>query len=393
LAEKMRLLYVALTRAKHRCYVIWGDFNYGRKSAPAYLFGVPKAQDALEELDRHSRATTGTQVREEVELSLGSEAAVEIADLPNIPGESYKPEPVKAVELRARVFDRVIARTSGITSFTGLIREHDIAPESPDYDAVEAAQGDETQAEVEAPLNGIFAFPHGTRPGTCLHKIFQELDFFNLDNMPEIVSRNLRAFSIRDFDEVVCEMVRKTISVPLEIGRPDFTLSRIAAPARLQEMEFYFPMSAVTPAKLAQAFTEHREHFDGAIPPTIDRLQFRPMSGFMKGFIDLVFEFEDRFYLVDWKSNWLGSDLDAYASAAIETEMTRRFYTLQLSIYTVALHRFLRARKPGYEYEKHFGGAYYLFLRGIEPARPEFGVHRMKLRVDFVEKLSTVFTP
>ena len=393
LAEKMRLLYVALTRAKHRCYMVWGDFNYGRKSAPAYLFGVPKAQDALEELDRHSRAATGTQVREEVELSLGSEAAVEIADLPNIPGESYKPEPVKAVELRARVFDRVIARTSGITSFTGLIRGHDIAPESPDYDAVEAAQGDETQAEVEAPLTGIFAFPHGTRPGTCLHKIFQELDFFNLDNMPEIVSRNLRAFSIRDFDEVVCEMVRKTVSVPLEIGRPDFTLSRIAAPARLQEMEFYFPMSAVTPAKLAQAFTEHREHFDGAIPPTIDRLQFRPMSGFMKGFIDLVFEFEDRFYLVDWKSNWLGADLDAYASAAIETEMTRRFYTLQLSIYTVALHRFLRARKPGYDYDKNFGGAYYLFLRGIEPARPEFGVHRMKLRADFVEKLSTVFTP
>ena len=163
--------------------------------------------------------------------------------------------------------------------------------------------------------------------------------------------------------------------------------------ARLQEMEFYFPMSAVTPANLAQAFTEYREHFEGAIPSTIDRLQFRPMSGFMKGFIDLVFEFEDRFYLVDWKSNWLGPDLDAYASAAIEIEMTRRFYTLQLSIYTVALHRFLRARKPGYDYEKHFGGAYYLFLRGIEPARPEFGVHRMKLRADFVEKLSTVFTP
>ena len=51
--------------------------------------------------------------------------------------------------------------------------------------------------------------------------------------------------------------------------------------------------------------------------------------------------------------------------------MTRRFYTLQLSIYTVAVHRFLQLRKPGYDYEKHFGGAYYLFLRGIEPARPE----------------------
>ena len=393
LAEKMRLLYVALTRAKHRCYVVWGDFKYGRKSAPAYLFGVPKAQDALEELERHSQAATGAQVREEVELSLGSEAAVEIADLPNVPAQSYKPALAEAVELRPRVFDRVIARTSGITSFTGLIRGHDIAPESPDYDSVETAQDDEAEAEVEAPLTGIFAFPHGTRSGTCLHQIFQELDFSDLDNMPNIVSRNLRAFSIRDFDEVVCEVVRKTVSVPLDIARPEFTLSRIAAPARLQEMEFYFPMSAVTPANLAQAFTEYREHFEGAIPSTIDRLQFRPMSGFMKGFIDLVFEFEDRFYLVDWKSNWLGPDLDAYASAAIETEMTRRFYTLQLSIYTVALHRFLRARKPGYDYEKHFGGAYYLFLRGIEPDRPEFGVHRMKLRADFVEKLSTVFTP
>jgi exodeoxyribonuclease V beta subunit len=393
LAEKMRLLYVALTRAKHRCYLVWGDFNYGRKSAPAYLFGVPKAQDASQELDRHSKAATGARVREEVELSLGSETAIEIADLPNIPAQPYKPAPDETVELRSRVFDRVIARTSGITSFTGLIRGHDIAPESPDYDAIETPQGDEAEAEVEVPLTGIFAFPHGTRPGTCLHHIFQELDFCNLDNMPEIVSRNLRAFSISGFDEVVCEMICKTVSVPLEIARPDFTLSRIAAPARLQEMEFYFPISAVTPAKLSEAFTEHREHFDGAIPPTIDRLQFRPMSGFMKGFIDLVFEFQDRFYLVDWKSNWLGTDLDAYASAAIETEMTRRFYTLQLSIYSVALHRFLRARKPGYEYEKHFGGAYYLFLRGIEPARPEFGVHRKKLRADFIEKLSTVFTP
>jgi len=83
--------------------------------------------------------------------------------------------------------------------------------------------------------------------------------------MPNIVSRNLDAFSIRGFDEVVCEMIRKIVSVPLEIAQPDFTLSRVTPAARLQEMEFYFPMSAVTPAKLAQAFARHSEHFDGAI--------------------------------------------------------------------------------------------------------------------------------
>jgi exodeoxyribonuclease V beta subunit len=393
LAEKMRLLYVALTRAKHRCYLVWGDFKAGRKSAPAYLFGVPDAQDVLEELDRHSKVATGARIREEVELSLGGETSIEIADLPKVQARPYQPVTEAGVELRSRVFDRVIERTSEITSFTGLIRGYEPAPESPDYDTVEASPDDETEAEVEAPSGGIFAFPHGTRPGTCLHQILQEVDFSNLENMAKIVSRNLRAFSIHGFDEVICEMIRKTVSVPLELARPDFTLSRIAAAARLPEMEFYFPISAVTPAKLAQAFTEYRPHLDGVIPLTIDRLKFRPMSGFMKGFIDLVFEYQNRFYLVDWKSNWLGSKPDAYASAAIEAEMARRFYSLQLSIYTVALHRFLRARKTGYDYEQHFGGAYYLFLRGIEPARPEFGVHRMKLPADFVEKLSTLLTP
>ena len=392
LAEKMRLLYVALTRAKYRCYLVWGDFKYGRKSAPAYLFGVPEAQDVLGELEKRSEAVTAPRTREEIDLFLGGETAIEIADLPDVPGAPYQSAPIKAVELRPCAFKRIITRNSGITSFTGLTRGHDLAPELPDYDSVEKPPGDETEAEIEAPLTGIFAFPHGTRPGTCLHQIFEELDFCDLNNMPHIVSRNLRAFSISNFDDVVCEMIRKTVSVPLEIARPDFTLSRIVAAARLQEMEFYFPISAVTPTKLAQAFTEHREHFEGAIPSTIGRLQFRPMSGFMKGFIDLLFEFEDKFYLVDWKSNWLGADLDSYASATIDAEMTKRFYTLQLSIYTVAVHRLLRARKPGYEYEKHFGGAYYLFLRGIEPARPDFGIHRMKLPADFVEKLSTLFT-
>jgi exodeoxyribonuclease V beta subunit len=393
LAEKMRLLYVALTRAKHRCYLIWGDFKGGRRSAPAYLFGVPNAQEALEELDRHSKTVTGARIREEVELSLGGETAIEIADLPSVQAQPYQLGAEAGLELRPRVFDRVIERTSVITSFTGLIRGHELVPESPDYDTAETLPDDETEANVEAPCTGIFAFPHGTRPGTCLHQILQEVDFSDLKNTAEIVSRNLRAFSIHGFDEVICEMIRKTVSVPLESARPDFTLSRIAAAARLPEMEFYFPISAVTSAKLAQVFAEHGAHFADVIPSMIDRLKFRPMSGFLKGFIDLVFEYQDRFYLVDWKSNWLGPKPDAYASAAIEAEMARKFYNLQLSIYTVALHRFLRARKPGYDYGLHFGGAYYLFLRGIEPGRPEFGVHRMKLPANFVEKLSTLLTP
>ena len=99
----------------------------------------------------------------------------------------------------------------------------------------------------------------------------------------------------------------------------------------------------------------------------------------MNGFIDLTFEHGGRFYFADWKSNWLGPDTRAYHPATIAAEMQRNFYTLQLCLYSVALHRYLRMRKPGYDFEQHFGGAFYIFLRGIDPAQPENGVHFQRL--------------
>ena len=89
----------------------------------------------------------------------------------------------------------------------------------------------------------------------------------------------------------------------------------------------------------------------------------------MKGFIDLVFEAEGRFYLVDYKSNWLGPELAAYQPDRLAEAMAREAYVLQYLIYTVALHRYLRLRVLDYDYERHFGGVFYLFLRGMDPAR------------------------
>jgi exodeoxyribonuclease V beta subunit len=111
----------------------------------------------------------------------------------------------------------------------------------------------------------------------------------------------------------------------------------------------------------------------------------------MNGFIDLVFEHGGRFYFADWKSNWLGATSRAYQAATVEAEMQRNLYTLQLCLYSVALHRYLRVRKPGYDFDQHFGGAFYVFLRGIDPARPENAVYFRRLERVFVEKLSAMF--
>jgi exodeoxyribonuclease V beta subunit len=127
------------------------------------------------------------------------------------------------------------------------------------------------------------------------------------------------------------------------------------------------------------------------LPLAIDQLQFATANGFMKGFIDLVFEREGRFYFVDWKSNWLGTDPASYAPEKIATEMARNFYNLQLSIYAVALHRYLQRRLPGYEYEKNFGGAFYIFLRGIDPGKPDNGVLFTRPPRKFIEQLDEIF--
>ena len=91
------------------------------------------------------------------------------------------------------------------------------------------------------------------------------------------------------------------------------------------------------------------------------------MNAFLNGFIDLVFEHEGRFYVLDWKSNVLGTNREDYGPAPVATAMAEHGYHWQYLLYTVALHRFLSLRLPGYDYDRHMGGALYLFIRGVRP--------------------------
>jgi exodeoxyribonuclease V beta subunit len=159
----------------------------------------------------------------------------------------------------------------------------------------------------------------------------------------------------------------------------------------LNELEFYFPVNQLSPALLAGGFADLPGAAD--ISSRLERLGFKPADGFVKGFIDLVFRFDGRFYIVDWKSNWLGHRAEEYGPSALAREMAGHFYPLQYHLYTVALHQYLALRLPEYEYEKHFGGVFYLFIRGIDPARPELGVYRDRPPAQLIGKLSGLLLP
>ena len=105
-----------------------------------------------------------------------------------------------------------------------------------------------------------------------------------------------------------------------------------------------------------------------------NRLDFYSLSGFMKGFIDLVYEHQGRYYVVDYKSNFLGEEQGDYGKEQLDEAMISHDYPLQYLIYSLALHRYLKLRLPDYDPEQHLGGVYYLFLRGMKPEWGQTGV-------------------
>ena len=147
----------------------------------------------------------------------------------------------------------------------------------------------------------------------------------------------------------------------LPVGSQRVSLAQLAPEACQAEMEFLFAAHSVSVSGLDRAVT-------GAILPGARRpaLQEVQVNGMLKGFIDLVFCHASRYYILDYKSNHLGDGLVAYGPPALAAAMLEHRYDLQYALYTLALHRLLKARLPGYDFDRHVGGAVYLFLRGVD---------------------------
>jgi exodeoxyribonuclease V beta subunit len=134
---------------------------------------------------------------------------------------------------------------------------------------------------------------------------------------------------------------------------------------RLNELEFHFPFRHFDPRRLAGQLAPFDR--DGRLQRQLMSLQPERVGGYLKGFIDMVFESGGRWYIVDYKSNWLGMRRDDYLPARLAEVIVEECYGLQYLIYLVALHRWLRHRLPGYDYETHVGGVFYLFVRAVGP--------------------------
>ncbi|MCJ7593399.1 MAG: hypothetical protein MUO52_01325, partial [Desulfobacterales bacterium] len=396
-----RLLYVALSRAKGRVYLVWGRFNDAGTSAPAYLLYPPPASEVDEDVvgaleERFRGLKEGAILQGLEEIAGKAKGAISISDLPARPGETHAAVPQEETTLSCRTFSGSIDRQWKISSYSSLLSSYHHGEEAADRDATGRPEDEEGLEEVvpkEAP-SGIFSFPKGIKTGTFLHDLFEHLDFAEKDavSVRNLVAEKLVEYGFElKWEETILDMVAKVLSLPLEPGRVDLRLSAIRKEERLSELEFTFPLKRTAPEVLSGLFSRHRRHGPiERVPERIGALTFAPVRGFMKGFVDMVFRFHDRFYLVDWTSNFLGPRVEDYGPKGLAAAMDAGFYTLQYHLYAVALNQYLKLRLGGYRYEKHFGGVYYIFLRGVDPEKgPEFGVFRDRPPKALIDELSS----
>jgi len=192
------------------------------------------------------------------------------------------------------------------------------------------------------------------------------------------------------WQDTIFDMIKKVLSVPLHPDQKDLTLSSIPESNKVSELEFYFPLQTLSSEKLKNIFLKYgNENLPKDFPEQIENLHFAPSRGFMRGFIDLVFQLQDSFYVIDWKSNFLGTNVEDYHQEKLATVMSEEYYHLQYLLYTVALDKYLSKQVANYHYKKHFGGVFYLFLRGIDPEKGSaFGIYRSRPSEKLIHGLS-----
>ena len=371
LAEDIRLLYVGLTRAVYGLYLGLAPVKDGQKkgsttglhhSAIGYLLQKGEAGDINDLIERvNSLAQTLT----------GDVMMVTVP--PELPDMGYQGKEGALPTVDAlREFNGKVDNQWWMTSYSNLVKQghqsvHNSHLELPGFD-IDSEQdktdvSDDSDIEISAdPERSIFTFPKGARPGTFLHTVFEEIDF-TLPADSDSTTACLTTLLIQENYElewlpVLQTLIDHVLNCPLD-GQ-GLRLSEKQAHQKLTEMEFLLPIQALSASKVNRVVAQHDD-----VSAQAGTLGFQTVSGMLKGFIDLIFEHEGRYYVLDWKSNHLGDSPDDYGSEALIHAMRDHRYDWQYQLYALALHRFLQTRIADYDYERHFGGVYYLFLRGV----------------------------
>nr|WP_321282409.1 exodeoxyribonuclease V subunit beta [uncultured Vibrio sp.] len=383
LAEDLRLIYVALTRAVYACFIGASPLRNGRSTKEPT--GVHRS--AIGYLVQNGQEGGINDLHQGLAKQQDELDCVVLGEPPKQLEEMYVAPQEKVCDLTAKELQNPIDRNWRITSYSGLVKqgshqtEHDATIEITGFDIDSSDEQDE--ADLVEPERSIFTFPRGARPGTFLHSLFEEIEFTQPATMEENTLIILGLMESEQLDEewlpILQQLIDTVLATPLD-GK-SLLLNQKAPSQRLVEMEFLLPIEVLSAPALNRVIQRH-----DPLSAKAGDLGFQTVQGMLKGFIDLVFEHQGKYYVLDWKSNHLGDDVTHYHGEALKSAMADHRYDLQYQVYALALHRFLRSRLANYQYDQHFGGVYYLFLRGMD-GQSDHGIFSAKPTLEFLHEM------
>jgi len=333
--ENRRLLYVALTRAVYLTFVF------------------------------DTQSIKNSFLHESIQ-NLQNQGQFQFIDV-TAPTEWTRPNPSALLRTEDNSFSTSISTQWTVSSFSKIS-----SPHASKTAAVAMASNDDYDQFVFEKM------PRGPHLGNFLHDLFEHCDFAAESSWPTHLKQVARKHS-QVFDEQLQTQYLQLIKSVCSANIPatnQFKLAEIISDKKLPELEFYYNFNQLNTKLLSKRFPKVSSEIHGT------------KKGVMNGFIDLFFEHNGMYYILDWKSNYLGSDMEFYKTEALDNAMTESNYHLQYLIYTLAVHRYLKAKIPDYNYSKHFGGVIYLFLRGARVGKPS-GVYFHKPSLTDIEYLDS----
>ena len=359
LAEQMRLFYVAVTRASRRLEIVDASVD---ASVTKYLI----------ENDWSGLVERGLAEMETVEMFEDQKtASMEKVTTDN--------ENLLSLSMQGR------GHSWSMTSYSQMINRVDRLNDHHDEVVTPVKNSDVVQVLLDEGVDegDIVFFPRGAEAGEALHQIMETIDFTSASTHQGMIDQAIERYFPNDeridlYRRQAKQMLDSVLDVDLGDG---WRLKDIGMASRVSEMEFLLAMDS---AEIVSRLIERirRENRPGYHFALVDgEHDAERIQGFLKGFIDLVVEVKGRYYILDWKSNFLSFGMPQcggqvlneflmanYSKPAMQQAIQSHGYALQYLLYTVALHRLLKTRLGArYRYDEHFGGVFYLFMRGVRP--------------------------
>ncbi|MDX2505184.1 MAG: exodeoxyribonuclease V subunit beta [Gammaproteobacteria bacterium] len=375
-AETVRLLYVAVTRAEHRCYLCATAFANYHQSPLGQTLKLTDADDLYQGLKSLIETDAqGISLQQIDELDFSLKRRVMSVDEKHFTPASFTGR---------------IERNWWLSSFSALTRNlRHGGISTPDRDQDE--QTVKTMADALSMSKLRFTLSKGAATGNLLHDILEHSDFSQPHwqrSMERPLARFGEALGTSQQAELItwleCCLNTRMLEGP--------KLNELNWAHTLRETEFYFPMQQVKPFALGQLLVRHRNQRNNTLPgSTVQLPGNQALQGMMHGFIDLVFQWQGSFYIVDYKSSHLGNRFENYDPVTLEKNIRDNYYDLQYLLYSLALHRYLKTRLVDYNPGQHFGGVYYLYLRGMMPGSYN-GVFYTSVSPDLLQELDDMFS-